>query len=180
MALERIARPRGAPYSVLMNSGWKSPKPHRGFPELGSNEPAQIRSVVPDPHAIKRILLLKLDHRGDFIMATEAFKTFRDIFEQAEITIVCGPWNAEEAETSGYLDRIVPFAFFSEDDSAQAVRPPRDELIAGFARQIEGERMILRSTFASLTTRGPVLKRLRPAIGRASTAMIRSPGSPSD
>ena len=161
VALERIAPPTWG--SVLGSDElWvEEPKAPSRIPELGSNEPAQIRSVVPDPHAIKRILLLKLDHRGDFIMATEAFKTFRDIFEQAEITIVCGPWNAEEAETSGYFDRIVPFAFFSEDDSAQAVRPPRDELIAGFARQIEGERYDLAVDLRLSDDTRPVLQTIK-------------------
>ncbi len=139
VGLERIAVP---PWRANLGADeiWaESPKAPSRIPELGKNEPGQLRVVSPEAHTVKRIILVKLDHRGDFILGMEAFKTFRDAFGQAEITLVCGPWNVAEAKASGYFDKILPFAFFPEDDSARALMRPREELIADFARRMEGE-----------------------------------------
>jgi hypothetical protein len=139
VAIERIARPAWRP-ELDLDELCTTPreKPSR-FPEIRGNEPVLLRTVRPDPHVIGRIILLKLDHRGDFLMAREAFRTFREAFAEAEITLVCGSWNVAEAQASGWFEKVLAFDFFPEDDSARPVRPPRDELIAAFAKEIEGE-----------------------------------------
>ncbi len=55
------------------------------------------------------ILILKLDHIGDFVVALPALRLLRDAFPSACLTLVCQPWNAAFALTLGWFDRVVPF-----------------------------------------------------------------------
>jgi hypothetical protein len=138
LAVEKIRPPPWRPALDADEIWSETPtKPSRFLP-VDRNAPAQVQIVAPDPQNIKRILVLKLDHRGDFIMATEAFRVVRSAFESAEITLVCGSWNAPEAEGTGFFDQIIPFDFFPEDDSARSEMPPRDAVIADFAKRIKG------------------------------------------
>lgn len=61
-----------------------------------------------------RILAVKLDHVGDFILAVPAFRALRALFPTAEITLLCGPWALPLARRLGIFDRIEPFALFAE------------------------------------------------------------------
>jgi ADP-heptose:LPS heptosyltransferase len=61
-----------------------------------------------------RILLLKLDHIGDFIVALDAFRLFRETWPKAHISLVCGPWNQSLAEQSGLFDVVHRCSFFAE------------------------------------------------------------------
>lgn len=138
VALERIDPPswRG---ELEGRESWSrsATKPVRYVP-IKRGAPVKIRTVAPDPHEIHRIVVLKLDHRGDFVMGTEAFRILRSLFPAAEITMVCGSWNRAEAEACGLFNKIVSFDFFPEDDSARLHTPPRDVLIEGFRKQIAG------------------------------------------
>jgi ADP-heptose:LPS heptosyltransferase len=62
---------------------------------------------------IRRILVLKLDHIGDFILGMPAMRRIREGFPDAHITLVCATWNRGWAEQVGWFDRIVCFDFFS-------------------------------------------------------------------
>ncbi len=139
VALERIARPLWRP-ELDNDELWvqRAEKPLR-YLELNKDEPAPIRMIAPDKEGVNSILLLKLDHRGDFLMATEAFKLFRDGFPEARITLVCGSWNVGEAEKSGLFDEVVPFDLFPEDDSARVEAAPREILLKKFARAFKGK-----------------------------------------
>lgn len=61
-----------------------------------------------------RILILKLDHLGDFIVAMPALARIREAFPKAHITLVCASWNAAWAERSGLADSVVVFDFFAK------------------------------------------------------------------
>lgn len=61
-----------------------------------------------------RILLLKLDHIGDFVLALDAFRLIRDTWPKADITLVCGPWNKSVAEQSGLFDNILSCNFYPD------------------------------------------------------------------
>lgn len=61
--------------------------------------------------AIDRILVLKLDHYGDFFVATRAFATLRNAWPDAHITLVCGSWNVKFANTLGLFDDVLAFDF---------------------------------------------------------------------
>ncbi|HXZ15596.1 MAG TPA: hypothetical protein VEH77_06440 [Roseiarcus sp.] len=143
LAIEKIARP---PWRAALDADeiWdQTPtQPVRCLP-LDIERPAPIRVVTPDPTGVSRVAVVKLDHRGDFTMAGEAFKILRSAFPAAEMTLVCGSWNVSEAERRGLFDEIVAFDLFPEDDSAKLEAPPREAMLASFARRMEGRRFDL-------------------------------------
>ena len=96
---------------------------------LGSSEYRQKRAAGLAPAApiieVRRydfwgredrpeILLLKLDHIGDFVLALDAFRLIRDTWPKAHITLICGPWNKSIAEESGLFDTLVCYRFSEE------------------------------------------------------------------
>jgi hypothetical protein len=90
--------------------------------EFGSRSgPAPVVAVRAQEDKIKSILLLKLDHRGDFLLARSAFARLRGGFPSAKITFLCGSWNVSEAKASGFFDEVIPFSIFNEQ--ANANRP---------------------------------------------------------
>ena len=152
VALERIARPSWRP-ELDQDELWSAPATSSvRYVEVDKRLPAPIRTIAPDPRGVDRIILVKLDHRGDFMMAKDAFKMFRDGFKKAEITLVCGSWNVAEAKGSGLFDRVMPFDFFPEDDFARLAMEPREVLIERFAEEIARE--VLRSCCRSAPVRG--------------------------
>jgi ADP-heptose:LPS heptosyltransferase len=64
-----------------------------------------------------RILLLKLDHLGDFVVALPAMARIRGAFPNAIITLVCANWNKAWAERSGLFDTVLTFDFFAATKS---------------------------------------------------------------
>ena len=70
--------------------------------------------------SIRRILILKLDHIGDFFVGVRPMVMLRQAWPDAHITLVCGPWNASLAKQLGIFDQIVAYRFFhpnSGDDT---------------------------------------------------------------
>lgn len=61
-----------------------------------------------------RILLLKLDHIGDFIITLDSFAMVREAWPNAHIDIVCGSWNKSLAEATGLFDNVICCNFFAE------------------------------------------------------------------
>ena len=76
--------------------------------------------VAPDEGQLNEILILQLDHRGDFVMGAEARRLIRDLWPDAHITLICGSWNKQDALSAGVADTVIPFDFFAEDVSAGA------------------------------------------------------------
>jgi hypothetical protein len=107
--------------------------------EIDRKAPAPIAAIAPDRRGVRKIAVFKLDHRGDFLMAGEAFGQLRQSFPDAEMTLVCGSWNVAEAGKLGLFDEIKALDFFPEDDSARQEMPPRDLLIQRFAEAMRGE-----------------------------------------
>lgn len=62
---------------------------------------------------IDDILVVKLDHIGDFILALDSFQALRTAFPAARITLLCGPWNAQLARATGFFDRVETLDFFA-------------------------------------------------------------------
>ena len=60
------------------------------------------------------ILLLKLDHIGDFIITLDAFAMIRDAWPNAHVDLVCGSWNKSLAEETGLFDEVFCCNFFTE------------------------------------------------------------------
>ena len=139
VAIEKIPRPSWRP-ALDQDEHWaETPTTSVRFLEVNDKTPAATRTIAPDPYGVNRIILLKLDHRGDFLMANEAFSMLRSAFSSSEITLVCGSWNVAEANKSGLFDRIMPFDFFPEDASARLQMESQKVLSENFAKQLSGK-----------------------------------------
>jgi len=66
------------------------------------------------PVASLRIVVLKLDHLGDFILGLPAMERLRRLFPRAHITLVCGAWNLAAARGLGLFDAVVEFGAFPQ------------------------------------------------------------------
>ena len=64
-----------------------------------------------------RILVVKLDHLGDFILAIPAFSKLRSRYPYASISIVLGSWNVPIAKELNLFDEIYVFDFFKRQSS---------------------------------------------------------------
>ncbi len=71
---------------------------------------------------VRRLLLLKVDHIGDLLLALPAIATLRRCWPDAEITLMCGPWNVPVARGLGVFDRIVAVDFFQGRADASRAR----------------------------------------------------------
>jgi hypothetical protein len=139
LAIEKLARPAWRLESAKEEL-WEEleARPHH-YVALESREPGPILTFAPVRQGVERIILLKLDHRGDFLLATEAFRTFRNAFDASHITLVCGSWNQAEAKQTGYFDKVIAFDFFPEDDSARLERASPQALAQEFAKLVGPE-----------------------------------------
>lgn len=68
--------------------------------------------VMNEGVTIRRIAVLKLDHFGDLFVAIRAMVRLREVWPQAWITLVCGPWNVKMAKRLGIFDQVVAYQFF--------------------------------------------------------------------
>jgi hypothetical protein len=137
LAIEKIASPPWRDAAHRVQDQTTDARIATRFLESGARGASPTRVIAPDPlDEIRRIVVLKLDHRGDFILATEALEILRRSFPEAEITLVCGPWNRAEAERNGFFAKVIPFAFFPEDVSGGLPTPTVDALTESFARLI--------------------------------------------
>ncbi len=84
-------------------------------------EPRRTRLETMVPRAVDRILLLKLDHLGDFIMGMPALQLVRRKFPNAHLTLVVGSWNERLARESGVADEIILFDAFPRNSSLETV-----------------------------------------------------------
>ncbi len=82
-------------------------------------EPLRTRVEAVSGLPACRILILKLDHLGDFIMGTAALRRARDAFPDADITLVVGSWNVVMAEALGLFNRVVAFDAFPRNSSEE-------------------------------------------------------------
>jgi len=61
-----------------------------------------------------KVLVIKLDHRGDFIMSLPAISRITERLKLVELDIVVGSWNREMAESLNIFKNIYVFDFFHE------------------------------------------------------------------
>jgi ADP-heptose:LPS heptosyltransferase len=78
---------------------------------------AKIADRVHVQTEVRSICAVKLDHIGDFAMATPAFQAMRDAFPSAAIDLVCGRWNLAIARATGLFRAVYEFNFFPENPS---------------------------------------------------------------
>lgn len=61
---------------------------------------------------IKRILVVKLDHIGDFVTALPAIRRLKSLFPHAHLTVLAGPASRAFASLEPSIDAFIEFAFF--------------------------------------------------------------------
>lgn len=84
----------------------------------------------PNP---KRILLLKLDHLGDLILAVPAIAKLKARYPDATLEIVVGSWNLDLAKMFPFFDKIHTLDYFKKQSANQA-SVAREELQSFFAQ----------------------------------------------
>jgi ADP-heptose:LPS heptosyltransferase len=67
-----------------------------------------------------RILAIKIDHLGDFLLAIPALAKLRAKYPHAILDVVVGSWNVGIANQLGYFDNVYSFDFFKRKSSANA------------------------------------------------------------
>ena len=103
LVLERIAPPS---WDLAPPMPAAAPAPDALF------EPLRSRAETMAAARIERILVLKLDHLGDFIMALPALRAIRRHFPIAHITLAVGEWNVGLARRVGMADELLTFEAF--------------------------------------------------------------------
>lgn len=64
------------------------------------------------PDEIRRLLVVKLDHIGDFITALPSIRRLKELFPAARITVLSGPAAQSFAAYEPAIDEFIPFEFF--------------------------------------------------------------------
>jgi ADP-heptose:LPS heptosyltransferase/GT2 family glycosyltransferase len=64
------------------------------------------------PAEIQRILVVKLDHIGDFVTALPPIRRLKKLFPHARITVLAGPASRAFISMEPCIDEFIPFAFF--------------------------------------------------------------------
>ena len=80
-------------------------------------EPVEVvwnHGVVSPRSDIERILVLRMDHIGDFALAIPGMNLLRTTFPNARIDIVVGPWNAALASQLDMFEHVLAFNLYAE------------------------------------------------------------------
>jgi hypothetical protein len=113
LAIEKIDRP-----------GWTLERPRVEVVATEPDyafEPVRTRVEVARTFNVRRILILKLDHMGDFLLSLGALERARATFPEAEITLVVGSWNLQAARELGLADIVLTFDAFPRNSSEEEV-----------------------------------------------------------
>lgn len=96
----------------------------------------RTRVEVARTQKVERILVLKLDHLGDFIMGLPALRRMRNTFRDAHLTLVVGSWNEKLAREAAVADELILFDAFPRNSSEADVNLPGR--VKSFARAVSG------------------------------------------
>jgi hypothetical protein len=92
----------------------------------GSRGPVAVYRFAFDRRGGRRLLVLKLDHYGDFLIGLPALQRLRKAFPGDYLTLVCGSWNAELARRLGVADEVRAYDFFPENGALWIGQPFED------------------------------------------------------
>lgn len=81
------------------------------------------RHPLLDAQSIRRILVIKLDHLGDVVLSLPALRRLHEVFPEAEITMLVGPWAATLLNGETSVSRVLTYSFFDADSS----QPPKQD-----------------------------------------------------
>ena len=92
----------------------------------GPRGPVAVYQFAFEGRAGRRLLILKLDHYGDFLIGLPALKRLRQAFPADHITLVCGSWNTELAARLGIADEVRAYDFFPQNGALWTGQPFED------------------------------------------------------
>jgi hypothetical protein len=118
-------------------------------------EPERTRVEIDSRPHIERVLVLKLDHLGDFIMALPALERLRSTFTDATIDLVVGSWNVDMARDLQVADRVIGFDAFPRNSSEE--EPDVPATLGFFRSLVAGEYDLAIDLRSDVDTR-PLLK----------------------
>ena len=110
------------------------------------------RKRLPPPSDIKKILVVKLDHIGDVLLATPVITNLRLYYPNAHITLLVGSWAKQVIEHNLHLDEILCYdaPFFCRSGRRTTLKDAMQLL-----RRLKSERydlvVELRGDFLTLT-----------------------------
>lgn len=104
------AEPAPAPASPLPAPPLPaSPAPEATFaPGLWCGPLARLAELGPAPS----LLVMKLDHVGDFVTALPAMRRLREAFPTSRMTLLCAPFLGDFATAAGLFDAVEGFAHY--------------------------------------------------------------------
>ena len=88
--------------------------------EPASHSLARVESTTIFRPSHKRILLLKLDHLGDLILAMPAIAKLAARYPDAKLELAVGSWNVELAKMFPFFDKIHALDYFKKKSANQA------------------------------------------------------------
>jgi|GEM_PF-2464197 len=138
VVLEKIRKPDYAE-AVLKNvqsDHAPSIPPLKFVPGEADGSTLLIRSA---PGRVQSIAVMKLDHRGDFVLARAALLELRGKFPTAALTLICGPWNVSDAKEMEIFDEVLSFGYFQEKGALDSTRSA-DKIVGEFATLMRGRK----------------------------------------
>lgn len=108
--VEKISRELWQNQEYKSQFSARAPQGPAGRPRVWND--ARYAAFLNAPK-IRDVLILKLDHIGDFLLALDALSALRNGFPEARLTLLCAPWNAALARSLGIFDRIDTLDFFA-------------------------------------------------------------------
>ena len=86
------------------------------------------------PEDIQRILVVKLDHIGDFVTALPSIRRLKAVFPQARITVLAGQHARGFASMEPAIDELLEFEFFHARSQLGEKKVTEEDLLALRAR----------------------------------------------
>lgn len=72
-----------------------------------------ISTPFLSPSEVKNVLVVKLDHLGDVLLAQPAITRLRERLPDATIWVLCGSWSADLIKRFDSVDQVITFDMFS-------------------------------------------------------------------
>ncbi|MFG1236327.1 glycosyltransferase family 9 protein [Xanthobacter autotrophicus DSM 597] len=108
------APPAPAPEPTFAPGPWRGPL-------------ARLAELGPAPS----LLVVKLDHVGDFVTALPAVRRLREAFPASRVTLLCAPFVRDFAAATGLFDAVRAFDYYPARGHPPAAVPP--EALAALA-----------------------------------------------
>ena len=106
---------------------------------------------------VKRILVVKLDHIGDFITALPAIRRLKALFPAAHLTVLAAPASTAFAEMEAAIDAFIPFEFFhARSQLGERELTPED--LAALAALLAPHRFDIAVDFRKHMSTRPILR----------------------